>query len=1120
MILPFLFLYLSIIIKSIIVKKFIIYTLLSFTLINCNQNKSYSSLKTIKSKSNNSSTLFSLIPNEKTTFTFKNNVEETQDLNFLNFGNIYNGGGVATADFNNDELVDAFFIANQNSNKLYLNEGDFKFKDITEASGLADAQGWSTGVSVVDINNDGWLDIYVCKSGTNKTKFEKENKLFINQKNNTFIDKAKDWKINDPGFSTQSYFFDFDKDGDLDMYLVNHRPDFENTGSLNMRIEKAYSRLSSDILYRNDGTYFTEITHEAGMVNKAFGLSAAIGDFNNDGWPDVYVCNDFLTPDKLYINNKKGKFTDEILDRINHTSFSSMGSDYADLNNDLHPDLFVLEMASEDHVRSKQNMATMSTENFKALVKNNYHHQYMVNTLQLNRKNGKFSEIAQISGLAKTDWSWAPLIADFNNDGLKDIFVSNGILKDMANQDFRTELNKRFTQKNKPNFKEITKLQPSTKLSNYVFKNDGDLNFTKNPKNWGLKEKTQSNGAAYADFDNDGDLDLIINNINDTPLLYKNNDTNNFIQLKLIGDSKNKFAIGSKITITINDTKQYQELYTSRGFISSVQNIVNFGIGNATIIDEILIEWPNQKHTKLTNVKPNQIISINQESATTPTNTNKITPKTLLEKESPYKYGIVYKHNENQFNDFKEQILLPHGQSTNGPFIDKSDVNGDGLEDFFIGGAKNQSGELYVQSADGKFIKQDNKTWQLDKQYEDLGVLFIDIDNDKDNDLYIVSGGTEFKENSSLYQDRVYINDGKGNFSKGKNILPKITSSGQTIKASDIDNDGDLDLFVGGRVIPNKYPYASESYILINENGKFYNRTKTIAPAIKNVGLVTDAVFSDYDNDNDEDLIIVGEWMPITIFENNNGIFKSVVNNSLKNTEGLWFSIESTDIDNDGDLDYFVGNLGLNTKYKASTKKPFHVFCDDFDNSGTYDIVLTSNYKGTLVPSRGRECSSQQMPFIKDKFPTFSEFAEATLEDIYGKEALSKALHLKAYMLNSVFLENDGNGSFEIKSLPKMLQIAPIMDFEFVNIDNDKNKEIIAIGNHYNAEVETVRYDASLGSILSYKDKKFKVLDINETGFINLGNSKDIIKINKKNETILLITNNDDRINLFNMLNK
>ena len=1101
-------------------KKNILIIILSILLVNCVDNKPFKTIKTLTNKTSDNTTLFSLVSNDKTTFTFKNNVEETKDLNFLNFGNIYNGGGVATADFNNDNLVDVFFVANQNSNKLYINEGDFKFKDITEISGLSDANGWSTGVSVVDINNDGWLDIYICKSGTNKTTFSKENKLFINQKNNTFIDKAKAWKINDPGFSTQSYFFDFDKDGDLDMYLVNHRPDFENTGKLNMRIEREYSRFSSDILYRNDGTHFTEITHDAGLVNKTWGLSASIGDFNNDGWPDIYVCNDFLTPDKLYINNKNGTFTNEISDRIKHISFSSMGSDYADLNNDLLPDLFVVEMASEDHVRSKQNMATMNTRSFNNLVKNDYHHQYMVNTLQQNRGNGKFSEIAQITGLAKTDWSWTPLIADFDNDGLKDIFITNGILKDMANQDFRTELNKRFAGKIQPTFKEITALQPSTKLRNYGFKNEGNLNFTKNPKNWGLKEKTQSNGAAYADFDNDGDLDLVINNINDTPLLYQNNDTNNFIQIKLNGNAKNKFAIGSKITITANNTTQYQELYTSRGFISSVQNIINFGVDNAKIIDEILIEWPNKNITKLTNVEANQIISVNQENASPLEKINQVQPKTFLKKSSPSQQGIVYKHIENEFDDYKEQILLPHSQSTNGPFIDKSDVNGDGLEDFFIGGAKDQSGELYIQNENGSFKKQNTKTWQNDKQYEDLGVLFLDIDNDNDNDLYVVSGGAEFEANSNLYQDRIYINDGKGNFSKDKNVLPKINSSGQTIKASDIDGDGDLDLFVGGRVIPNKYPYAPESYILINENGKFYNKTETVAPAIKNVGLVTDAIFSDYDNDNDEDLIIVGEWMPITIFENNNGTFKPIVNDSLKNTEGLWFSIESTDIDGDGDMDYFVGNLGLNTKYKASAKKPFNVFCDDFDNSGTYDIVLTSNYKGTLVPSRGRECSSQQMPFIKDKFPTFNEFAEASLEDIYGKDALDKALHLKVKMLNSVFLENNGNGNFTIKSLPKMLQIAPIMDFEFIDLNNDKRKEIIAIGNHYNAEVETVRYDASLGSILSYKDKDFKILSINETGFINVGNSKNIITINKKEDTILLITNNDDRVNLFNVLNK
>ena len=1098
-------------------KAIIYFLIISSLLTGCSKGRPYKVIADNVVKTSNKTVQFTLMPATVSSVNFENTVKETESLNFLNFSNIYNGGGVATADFNNDGLVDIYFTANQQSNKLYINKGNFKFEDITKNAGVEDLGGWTTGVSVVDINNDGWLDIYVSKSGVLNDKTPKENKLYINLKNNTFIESAKEWKVNDAGFNTQSYFLDFDKDGDLDMYLVNHRPDFHNSGTLNMRIEKEYSEFSSDKLYRNDGNFFTEITHKAGLVNKAWGLSASIGDFNNDNWPDVYVCNDFLSPDMLYINNKNGTFSNQILDRMNHISFSSMGSDYADINNDLLPDLFVLEMASEDHIRSKKNMATMSTSNFNTLVEKKYHHQYMVNTLQLNNGNGQFSEIAQISGLAKTDWSWAPLFADFDNDGLKDVFITNGILKDMGNQDFRTELNKKFAQDNKPSFNDITALMPSTKVHNYGFKNKGDYKFKNASEDWGFDAKTQSNGAAYADLDNDGDLDLVINNINDVAQIYKNNDANNFIQLRLKGDSKNKFAIGAKVTISTNGKKQYQELYTSRGFISSVQDVIHFGLGEASMVDEIIIEWPDNKVTTLNTIDANQIIVIDKKTAKPlQKKVEKIEP--LLSQST--NSGITFKHKESKFNDFENQILLPHSQSHNGPFIDKADVNGDGLEDFFVGSAANQAGELYIQDKNGNFVKKESKTWTDDAKHEDLGVLFFDADSDKDEDLYIVSGSSEFKENSTLYQDRLYINDGKGNYTKATNALPNINSSGQSVAVSDIDKDGDLDLFVGGRTIPDKYPFAPESYILINENGRFINRTSTIAPLISNIGMVTDATFSDYDADGDEDLILVGEWMPITLFENENGKLEPKENESLKNTEGLWFSIASNDIDNDGDIDYFLGNLGKNTKYKASSEKPFHVFCDDFDSSGTYDIVLTSNYKGTLVPARGRECSSQQMPFIKDKFPTFTSFAEASLEDIYGDDKLKNALHYQAKKLESVFLENLGNGKFAIHHLPNQVQLSPIMSFEFLDIDNDNSKEIIIVGNHYKTEAETVRYDASYGSVLSYKNGEFSVRDAKNTGFSNKGNAKSTIIIDSKDKKQLLVVNNNERIRVFNIDSK
>jgi len=1093
-------------------KTVIYFLIISIIFLSCDSNTKFKVLKDEITKSQVDSKQFSLIPLSTSSIDFQNIVTETQDLNFLNYSNIYNGGGVVTADFNNDDLVDVFFVANQRSNKLYINRGQFEFEDVTDDSGLEDLGGWSTGASAIDVNNDGWLDLYVCKSGSLTNNTPRKNKLYINQKNNTFKESAQQWKVNDDGFSTQSYFFDFDKDGDLDMYLVNHRVDFENTSRLNMEIEKSFSKQTSDKLYRNDGNFFTDITRKSGIVNNAWGLSASIGDFNNDGWPDVYVCNDFLTPDMLYINNKDGSFSNEILDRMNHISFSSMGSDYADINNDLLPDLLVLEMAAEDHVRSKQNMATMNTKSFNNLVKMNYHRQYMVNTLQLNNGNGQFSEIAQMSGISKTDWSWSPLIADFDNDGLKDVFITNGILKEMGNQDFRTKLKAKYSGNNKPDFQEIVDMMPSNKIGNYSFKNKGDFTFDNTSIAWGFEAETQSNGVAYADFDNDGDLDLVINNINGEAQIYQNNDINNFIQFRLKGDLKNTAALGTKISITVNGKKQYQELYTSRGFLSSVQNIINFGLGDATRINEVLIEWPNQKFTTLYDLEVNQIITLDQKHSI-PLKTDKIENAMVFEAINPSQKGITFKHKENNFDDYQKQILLPHSQSTNGPFIDKADVNNDGLVDFFIGGAAGQSGELYIQTNNGGYSKQESLTWMNDLDYEDLGVLFFDADNDNDQDLYIVSGGSEFGDNSDLYQDRIYLNDGKGNFRKSNNALPKISSSGQSVKASDIDNDGDLDLFVGGRMIPDKYPYAPKSYILINENGRFLDKTDDIAPLISNIGMVTDAVFTDYDNDGDDDLMLVGEWMPITLFENLNGKLQPKQNNTLQNTEGIWFSITADDIDNDGDMDYFVGNLGLNTKFKASEEKPFHVFCDDFDKSGTYDIVLTSNYNGTLVPSRGKECSSQQMPFIKDKFPSFQAFAEASLTDIYGEKNLESALHYEVKMLESIFLKNLGNGEFEIQKLPKATQISPIMDFEI--LDDQGSKSVVIVGNHYNSEVETVRYDASYGFVLSYEEDRFVVKNPGNTGFVNKGNAKHVAIINSKDEKHVLVTNNDSEVNMF-----
>ena len=1083
-------------------------------LTSCNKTPSFENIEVNTTKDVNSNTLFSLIPTSESGVGFENNITENLYFNFINYPYVYNGAGVATADFNNDELVDIFITANQNSNKLYINKGNFEFEDITKSAGVEDAEGWTTGVSIIDINNDGWMDVYISKSGSLKNNTLRENKLFINQKDNTFQERGAKWKLNDAGYSTQAYFFDMDKDGDLDMYLVNHRIDFKNTLLITKNNVHPFSAYTSDKLYRNDGNYFTDITKKAGVLNSAWGLSASIGDFNNDGWPDIYVCNDFLEPDMLYLNNKNGTFTNKITSALNHISYNSMGSDFADINNDLLPDLMVVEMAAQDHIRSKSNMASMSSKNFNLMVANKYHHQYMVNTLQLNKGNGQFSDIAQLSGVAKTDWSWAPLLGDYNNDGHKDLIITNGILKDLSNQDARKKLKTNISKGYKMSLDEAIGLLPSHKISNYAFQNNTKLGFTNSTEQWGLTSKTQSNGIAYADFDNDGDLDLIINNINEKAQIYKNNTQKNFIQLRLTGDTKNLNAIGSKISIRTKSNSQYQELYTSRGYLSSVQNIVHFGLGDDPAIDELKIVWPNGKKSIFKNLKANQILKINTDNAR---NNIEITPseKTIFSKESTQNLGIDFHHHEKNIADYKHQILLPHSQSRNGPFIAKADVNGDGLEDFFIGGAANQKGVLYLQNKAGKFDEKQTNTWSIDKKHEDLGVLFFDADNDQDMDLYVVSGSSEFSHQSPLFQDRLYLNDGAGNFTKSSNALPQMKISGQCVQAGDIDNDGDLDLFIGGRIIPDKYPFAPESAILINENGIFTNKTQSIAPSLKNIGMVTGASFSDYDKDGDMDLIVVGEWMSITVFNNNSGRLNKTAIESLKNTKGLWFSLAAKDIDNDGDIDFFAGNLGLNTKYKASINKPFHVYCKDFDANGSYDIILTSNYKGQLVPVRGKECSSQQMPFLETKFTDYQSFAEASLTDIYGQRDLNNALHLEVQMLESVFIENLGNGTFKIKPLPKEAQVSPIMDFEFISDFEEENNLIITVGNHYDAEVETVRYDASYGTVLSYLNKEFHIKNTHNTGFITKGNAKSMERIKTKTKELLIIGNNNATPNVF-----
>ena len=1045
---------------------------------------------------------------------FINSIKETETFNYYLYEDIYSGGGVAIGDINNDNLPDIYFTGNQSGDHLYLNKGGLQFQDITKTAFKFDmAEGWHTGVNMVDINADGWLDIYVCRSGDITKRHLFSNLLFINNKDNTFSEQGATYGVDIARRTMNAAFFDYDNDNDLDLYVLNHPHQYEQkVFSRDELLKLKKEGEDADVFLENQDGKFVDVSKKAGIENNMFGLGIGISDLDGNGFQDIYVSNDYQDPDLLYMNNGDGTFSEEIKEKTQHVSNFSMGNDIADFNNDGFLDIVTLDMVSEDHVRSKKNMGGMSTANFWDIVNVGFHHQYMFNGLQLNNGNGTFSEIGQLAGISKTDWSWAPLLADFDNDGLKDLFITNGYRREVRDRDYNMEYDQKKANEEIQSFDKELELIPTTKIENYIFKNEGNLKFKKMTADWGLNIPINSNGAAYADLDNDGDLDLVLNNMEDKASLFENKlagEKKRFLRVKIGGYGKNTQALGAKVTLHTSEGIQYQELQVSRGYISSVEGILHFGLGEAQV-EKVTVQWPDGTILEKKSPQVNSTITLNYKEGKKGILPKK-TEATLFRDITDSLLNFV--HSEASFDDFKSEVLLPNKLSQSGPFIATGDVNGDGMEDLYITGPLGKSGKMYVQTAAG--FKEQTGPWQKETKREEMDALFFDADGDKDLDLYVVSGGNEYFYDSPFLIDQLYLNDGKGNFTNKSEQLPQIPRGGQSVTAGDYDRDGDLDLFVGGRQIPGYYPYVPKSYLYQNNKGVFTDVTPQ-SPQLEGPGLVTDALFDDFDSDGDLDLVVVGEWMPVSFFENNKGIFTNVTDlyNSSKDV-GWWYSIEKGDFNKDGRMDYVVGNLGENNKFHPSKETPLELYCHDFDENGTNDIVLGEYQNNICYPVRGRQCSSEQMPFIKDKFPTYSDFATADLSKIYGKEKLEKALHFSVTSFSSVVFMSQKEG-YQINHLPVYCQFGPINQTIVQDFNKDGNLDAVVAGNNFGVEVETIRYDGGRGVVLLGDGKgNFKQLSPTESGFFENKDCKDMAMVQVKGKTILITVSNQAKAKTF-----